>query len=188
MSADATPPYAALEPRQRRRLLLRTALRAFLTPTVLLVLYYLLPLDRPLDAGNAVWFAAGFLVFAAVVARQVFSIVRSPHPQLRQIEGLTVVVPVFLLMFSGTYYLLAAGHPGSFTQPLSRTDALYFTVTVFATVGFGDITAKTETARVLVTLQMVGGLVVVGLVAKLLVSAARIGVQRIAAGTPPENR
>jgi hypothetical protein len=36
---------------------------------------------------------------------------------------------------------------------LTRTDALYFTVTVFSTVGFGDITAKTETARLVVTGQ-----------------------------------
>ena len=30
----------------------------------------------------------------------------------------------------------------SFNQPMTHTNALYFTVTVFATVGFGDITAK----------------------------------------------
>jgi voltage-gated potassium channel len=32
--------------------------------------------------------------------------------------------------------------PHSIGAPLTRTDALYFTVTVFSTVGFGDITAK----------------------------------------------
>ena len=37
---------------------------------------------------------------------------------------------------------------GTFTEPLTRTDAQYFTVTIFATVGFGDITAVTQTARV----------------------------------------
>jgi len=34
---------------------------------------------------------------------------------------------------------------------------LYFTVTVFATVGFGDITAKTEAARLVVTERWIGG-------------------------------
>ncbi|MCL2552396.1 MAG: potassium channel family protein [Actinomycetia bacterium] len=185
MSADVTPPYEDMEPRRRRRLLLRTALRAAVAPVVLLVLYYALPLDHPLEVGKAGWFVIGFLVFAAAVAWQVYSIVRSPHPRLRQIEALTVVVPMFLLMFAGTYFLLEAGQPGSFTQPLTRTDALYFTVTVFATVGFGDITAKTETARVLVTVQMIGGLIVVGLVAKLLVGVAQFALQRRAPGTPP---
>jgi hypothetical protein len=30
---------------------------------------------------------------------------------------------------------------------MSHTAALYFTLTVFSTVGFGDITAKTDAAR-----------------------------------------
>ena len=61
--------------------------------------------------------------------------------------------------------------PGSFTAPLSRTDALYFTVTVFSTVGFGDITAKAETARLVVTGQMIADLVILGLAIKAIVGA-----------------
>lgn len=47
---------------------------------------------------------------------------------------------------------------------LTRTDSLYFTVTVFTTVGFGDVTATSAIARGLVTVQMVLDLVVFGLV------------------------
>ena len=36
----------------------------------------------------------------------------------------------------------------NFTHPLTRTDTLYFAVTFFSTVGFGDIAAKSEAARV----------------------------------------
>lgn len=178
MSAATVPPYADLEPRQRRRLLGRTALSAAVTPAALLALYYTLPLDHPLSGAHALWFVVGFLVFAAAVAWQVYSIIRSPHPRLRAIEALAAVVPVFVLMFAGTYFLLAAARPGSFSEPLSRTDALYFTVTVFATVGFGDITPKTGTSRILLTIQMIGDLVLVGLVAKLLVGAVQIGLKR----------
>ena len=46
------------------------------------------------------------------------------------------------------------GLGGEFTQPLTRTDALYFTVTVFSTVGFGDISPKLEAARVVLIAQM----------------------------------
>ena len=53
--------------------------------------------------------------------------------------------------------------PGSFGGHLSRTDAMYFTVTVFTTVGFGDISAKTETARLVVTGQMIADLLILGL-------------------------
>ena len=41
--------------------------------------------------------------------------------------------------------------------------ALYFTVTVFSTVGFGDIVAVTDTGRAVVTAQVVANLLVLGL-------------------------
>jgi hypothetical protein len=34
---------------------------------------------------------------------------------------------------------------------LTRTDSLYFTVTVFATAGFGDISPASQVARLVVT-------------------------------------
>jgi Ion channel len=58
-----------------------------------------------------------------------------------------------LLLFAGTSVVMAAISVGNFGEPLTRTGALYFTVTVFSTVGFGDITGKTEAARLVVTGQ-----------------------------------
>ena len=66
----------------------------------------------------------------------------------------------------------------NFTQPLTRTDALYFSVTVFATVGFGDITAKSETARVVLIVQMLGDLALLGAGARVLLGAVRLGQQK----------
>ncbi|HEX2300451.1 MAG TPA: potassium channel family protein [Pseudonocardiaceae bacterium] len=77
-----------------------------------------------------------------------------------------------------TYVVLAGNQPGSFTEPLSRTDSLYFSVTVFSTVGFGDIAARSAPARVIVMTQMLVDLVVVGVIAKLIFGAVRISVQR----------
>ncbi len=85
---------------------------------------------------------------------------------------------MFLVLFSSTYFLLAQAVPGSFTESMNRTDALYFTVTVFATVGFGDIAPVTGTGRVLTTVQMIADLIVVGVIAKALFGAVRIGMRR----------
>jgi hypothetical protein len=41
-------------------------------------------------------------------------------------------------------------------EPLSRTDALYYTITVFSTVGFGDITPRADLARIVTMVQMGG--------------------------------
>ena len=52
---------------------------------------------------------------------------------------------------------------------------MYFTVTVFSTVGFGDITAVSQPARLLVTSQMILDLVVLGLGIRVLVGAVEVG-------------
>ena len=66
-----------------------------------------------------------------------------------------MLVPWFLLLFARAYVTMANANPANFsTHPLTRTDALYFTVTVFATVGFGDITAVSQSARLEVTTQL----------------------------------
>ena len=66
----------------------------------------------------------------------------------------------------------------NFTQPLTRTDALYFTVTVFSTVGFGDISPKSEAARVILIIQMLGDIALLGAGARVLLGAVRRGQQR----------
>jgi voltage-gated potassium channel len=163
----------------RRPLLLGIA-RALFTPACLVVLYLLLPLDREFTAGTLGALCAGVLAMGLLVAWQVRSILRSPHPALRAIEAVALSLPLFLLLFAATYTLLSDSDPAAFTEPLSRFDSLYFVVTVFATVGFGDITAVSAVARVLVTVQMVGDLVLIGLVLRVFLTAVDRGRRRAA--------
>jgi len=51
-------------------------------------------------------------------------------------------------------------------------------VTIFATVGFGDISAVSQAARVAVMFQMLLDLVILGVGINAFVSAARVGRQR----------
>jgi hypothetical protein len=74
--------------------------------------------------------------------------------------------------------MLADAQPQAFSEPLSRTDALYFTITVFSTVGFGDIVPVTDGGRVATMVQMVGDLLVVGLVLRVMLGAVKAGRQR----------
>ena len=171
-------PRQELPPESRRRLIFWAVLRGVLVATVLVVLYYVLPLDRPLDAGTAVRLLLGLLVFAGVTAWQIRAIASSRYPALRAFEALGVIVPLYLLLFASTYFLMERASAANFTEPLTRTDALYFSVTVFATVGFGDIAAKSETARVMLIVQMLGDLVLLGAGAQVLLGAVRRGQQR----------
>ena len=153
-------------------------LRGLVITTVLVVLYYLLPLDRPWDTGTAVRLLIGLLIFAGLTVWQIRAIAGSRYPGLRAFETLGLIVPLYLLLFASTYFVMERASAANFTQPLTRTDALYFSVTVFTTVGFGDITAKSETARVVLIIQMLADLALLGAGAKVLLGAVRLGQQR----------
>ena len=97
---------------------------------------------------------------------------------MRAAEALGLVIPLYLVLFASTYFLMERASAASFTQPLTRTDALYFAVTVFATVGFGDIAAKSETARIVLIIQMLADLVLLGAGARVLLQAVQRGRER----------
>ena len=83
---------------------------------------------------------------------------------------------MFLILFAATYFMMEQSNPDGFNvDSLTRTDSLYFTVTVFATVGFGDITATSQVARVVVIAQMILDLLVLGLVVKVFLGAVEKG-------------
>jgi voltage-gated potassium channel len=167
--------------RAPRRRVLRSLLRATLTSTVLVVLYYRLPLTGALEASTVALLLAGLALFAGVITWQLRAILRSQYPGLRAIEALAAAIPLFLLVFAAAYVKLADAQPQAFSEPLSRTDALYFTITVFSTVGFGDITPVAAPARVTTMGQMLGDLVVVGLVLRVMLGAVKEGRERRAA-------
>ena len=162
-----------LPPAKRRRLIIAAVLRGLAVTTALVVLYYLLPLDRPVDTGTAVRVLIGLLVFAGITVWQVRAIAGSRYPGLRAAEALGFIIPFYLLLFASTYFVMERASAANFTQPLTRTDALYFSVTVFTTVGFGDIAAKSETARVVLIVQMLADLALLGAGARVLLGAVQ---------------
>jgi voltage-gated potassium channel len=164
--------------RPSSRAIARTVLRVAGSVTGLFVVYYLLPMDRVSEPAAVTMLVIGLAVFATLVVFQVRWITRSRFPGLRAVEAMATSIPFFLLLFASTYVVLATVSAGSFGGPLSHTDGLYFTVTVFSTVGFGDITAKTDTARLVVTGQMLADIIVLGLALRVIVGAVRRGRQR----------
>ncbi|HEX7210799.1 MAG TPA: potassium channel family protein [Propionibacteriaceae bacterium] len=109
-----------------------------------------------------------------MTAYQVWAILRAAHPRVRGIEALATIVLLFLLLFAATYFLMSHTSSSNFNvHALTRTDSIYFTVTVFATVGFGDISPASQVARLVVTAQMIFNLIVLGLGVRLIVGAVQ---------------
>ena len=161
--------------------------RSVIVGVLLFVAYYLLPLNKPQDFGVAL-LVGGLVLVAGVVAWQVRAIQNSPFPRLRGFQTLISGIPLLLVVFAAVNYLTGQAQADSFTQPMDKIDAMYFTVTVFSTVGFGDITAKSDLARTLVTVQMLVNLIVIGLVAKVIFGAVDTGLKKRTAEhhEPPE--
>ncbi|CAL9620543.1 hypothetical protein SUDANB108_05858 [Streptomyces sp. enrichment culture] len=180
--AGAPGPPRAREPQDREPLRRRASAlalaRALLIAAGLLTVYYLLPLDGRLTSGASAVLACGLLLVVVVFWWEVRAIVDSPWPRLKAVEALATTLALFLLLFATAYFLLEHTTPGSFSEPLTKTDSLYFTLTTFTTVGYGDIAARSQTGRVLAMVQMLGGLLLVGVAAKILAGAVQAGLRR----------
>jgi voltage-gated potassium channel len=164
--------------RRRRRYAIRTLVQSCLVTTVIICAYFLLPLSGSFDSGPSLVLALGLLVVTVLLVWQVRRVVQAPYPRVRTIAALVTALPLFLVVFSATYYLSSRSTPDAWSEPLSRLDALYFSVTVFSTVGFGDIVPVSGLARVLTMAQMIGDVVVVGLVVRVMIAAMREGIKR----------
>jgi voltage-gated potassium channel len=179
VQADRSEPASA-----RRRRLVLGLFRALATAVALVALYYLLPLDHINNVSLTL--AGGLLILLAVIGWQLRAIVRAKEPAVRAVVALALRVPLFVLLFASAYFVMARASPANFsTHQLTRTDALYFTVTIFSTVGFGDITPTSQSARLVVTAQMILDLLVLGLGIRAFVGAVQLGRQQAPAATGP---
>jgi len=178
--------YDDLSAVTRRWMLFWAMVRPALIMTSLLLLYYLLPLWDRRSRSTGVSLLLGLSVVAALLTWQIRKISTSKYPRLRAIEALSLTAPLFIIVFATAYFASAQADPASFSEALNRTDCLYFTVTVFSSVGFGDIVPVTDQARVLVMVQMLGDLILIGFVARVILGAVQAGLRRHESGTEPD--
>jgi formate hydrogenlyase subunit 4 len=174
---------ADLETSARRRAMLKTAATVGLVCVLIVAAYYVLPFDHLSRARSVLRLSVVVALVAAVFLWQIRRISTAELPELRAVEALGIVIVVFLIGFSVVYLTMSHSEPRTFSQSLDHTRALYFTISVFSTVGFGDITPRTDTARLVVSAQMLIDLAIIGVVVRLIFNAARSRVAP-AGGTP----
>lgn len=157
-----------------RRLVVVGLLRSVAILAAALVVYALLPIES-LAAAWTIGALASLGLFAVgwVFVRQVRRIAQAPHPVMAAAEAFTLVFGLFLTLFATLYLCVDHDSSGAFSEPLDKLAGIYFSVTVMATVGFGDIAPVGNTARVLVTVQMVLDMILIGAAVKILLGTAK---------------
>ena len=167
-----------------RKELVTAGLRAASSAGILLAAYFLLPAPTRHLHGHHVLFEFGamlrlgvaFAIFVTVLTIEIRAITRATHPMLRAGVAMAVVIPLFLLFFAWMYLTMSNSDPRTFHLGMDRMTALYFTVTIFSTVGFGDITPHTDLARLATTFQMLADLVVIAVVIRLILGLSLIHI------------
>lgn len=135
-------------------------LRIVATVAILTTIYYLLPdFGRLSETSWALLFAVGLVVLSGLIVLLVGKALRA-GPDV-QLQGLGILLCIAVMFFAEAYFLLAK-MPGQFDGLRTKTDALYFTVTTLSTVGYGDVHAAGQLARVAVILQVLFNLVFLG--------------------------
>lgn len=138
-------------------------------------IYAVIPTPSPDDSPWVVVIAilVVLVFYSAAAVWSLLYITRSAHPLRAGFTLLSVMITSIVVIFALTYLSLSASDPGNFNTPLTKIGALYFTMTILATVGFGDIVATSDAARIAVMVQMVVGLSLITALARVLVEAAR---------------
>ena len=108
---------------------------------------------------------------------------RRQEPGLSALR-LVLLVEVALVAFSLAYYVLGTQAAGQMVGIRTRLDALYFTLSTTATVGYGDIHPTGQLARVVASGHILFNVLLLGAVARLVTARAAGG--RVRRGGRPE--
>ncbi len=158
------------DPRQRRRALIET----LGAPTLILVAYFVAPLDGELWPVAVLLGVLSALMLIPLTIRRARRIQVSDRPVLEAVSAVALAATFAITSFAISYYTLATTTdqiPGIHT----KIDALYFTVVTLATVGYGDITPQGQGARLLVTVQILLNVTLIATSFRLL---SRLATQR----------
>jgi voltage-gated potassium channel len=146
------------------------------------VIYYVLPVPRlKSEASWSVLFGVGLGVLGVLIVVSIVRLLRAG--ERARVRALILLLSITVFFFSYVDVVLAE-IPGQFISLHTKTDGVYFSVSTLATVGFGDVHANGQLARVAVTLQIVFNLVFLGTAVATISGMWRERARRRATGGP----
>jgi voltage-gated potassium channel len=141
-----------------------------LTCVLIVWLYYVVPVEPGVAGGQLAWrltvAVVTGLVITWLIVRQVSHQVHDPAGA--SLLGLLTALVGGVMFFALADYTVAVSDPGQFVDLETKTDGLYFALATLTTVGYGDVHADGQAARIVVVVQMVFNVVVIATAATVL--------------------
>ena len=155
-------------------------LNTVVTIAGIVALYFIVPVGRhnPMPLAVATTLAIALaIVLAVLISRRIIRILDGRGDD--GIRGPLILLASVIMAFSMGYYLLARSDPGQIAGLETRLDALYFTLTTLATIGYGDIHPAGQAARAICCVQVVfNAIFLAGLVRATLYQAKAVRAAR----------
>ncbi|WP_338749194.1 potassium channel family protein [Janibacter alittae] len=159
-------------------------LRSVVAFAAVMLFYYTVPVRSLESSGEWALSVVALLIAVAllgwVITHQVRRQLRAGHETAVRIQSLLLLIYLVVPLFALGYFVIEQHTGNQFADLVTKTDALYFTMTTLATVGFGDVHATGQVARILVTIQMAFNLVFIGTLASVLSDQVRRRAEQVA--------
>jgi voltage-gated potassium channel len=137
------------------RVVWRRALRASVLVALLVLGYFVAPVEPQLHASGVARVVGTLLVLGALAAGLTRMLRLHVRDEQRRVEGLVLGIVLVVVVFAFGFYALEYHQPGQVAGLHTRVDALYYAVATLSTIGYGDVHAVGQAARVLVIAQVV---------------------------------
>jgi voltage-gated potassium channel len=147
----------------------------------LLLFYFAFPVRNEGSLPELLLGVAATMLGVAVVGYVIYRYVVESYRGDREVMtlvNLLLTIELVVIVFSFGYFVLATETTGQMSGIDTRIEALYITLTTLSTVGFGDIHAAGQFARVLVSVQIAFNLIFIG--ALITVTKGRMGERPLA--------
>ena len=170
---------AELSRNELRHELVKTVMVCLGFSVAIFVIYFTIPFDHLAWTGQAVTRTViGMFAFALVLGFLIKRILKADVPQLRAAETLIISLVLFICFYASIYLGTSNHEPRTFNVLLTHASALYFTIVTFGTVGYGDITANSDLAKLLVSAQIIFDVVFIAALARLVIFASKFSLNR----------
>ncbi|MBF6511111.1 ion channel [Saccharopolyspora hirsuta] len=119
--------------------------------------YYALPIGSfglVGTLGSVVVFGAGLAAVSVLITVQIRRFRSGGGHRGSSVAGVVAALYLAVLFFAAVYFGTEHHEPGAIAELRTKTDALYFSLAITSTVGFGDVHAVSQFARAVAAVHM----------------------------------